>query len=132
MKSALLGIFLCMTVIFSIFYSCRSFKKEESIRSFIPGTFIRFSQHEFGTEYDTLVISVQNESAKQYRIQRRLKYERMLDGNKIEPEYRKELSSGIYDEKDKLLRILETAEAFSFNPKKKILYAGSTEYKKIK
>jgi hypothetical protein len=132
MKPTLVGIVLYMAGVFLFLYGCRSFLKEESIQSFIPGTFIRFSQHEFGTEYDTLVISVQNESAKQYRIQRRWKYERILDGNKIEPEYRKELSSGVYDEKDKMLRILETAEAFSFDPKKKVLYAGTTEDKKIK
>lgn len=132
MKPALFGIVIYMGGVFLLLYGCRSFLKEESIQSFIPGTFIRFSQHEFGTEYDTLVITLQNEAVSQYRIQRKWKYERILDGNKIEPEYRQELYSGIYDKKDKLLRILETAETFSFDPKKEMLFAGTSEYKKIK
>jgi hypothetical protein len=96
MKPALFGIVLYMAGVFLLLYGCRSFLKEESIQSLIPGTFIRFSQHEFGTEYDTLVITLQNEAVSQYRIQRKWKYERILDGNKIEPEYRQELHSGIY------------------------------------
>jgi hypothetical protein len=113
-----------------IFCSCNAITKNET-ENFIPGTYIRFSQHEFGTEHDTLVISVQNANAHQYKIERRWKYERMLDGNKLDPEYKQTTISAIYNEKSNLMEETSTGSNYSFNIGKKILFAGTTEYKKI-
>jgi hypothetical protein len=104
----------------------------DGIENFIPGTYIRFSQHEYGTEHDTLVITVQNSSANEYRIMRKWKYERVLDGNRIEPEYKRTETSGIYSAKDKILQETETGDIISFDVKRNLLLTGSTEYQKIK
>jgi hypothetical protein len=96
----------------------------------IPGTYIRFSQHEYGTEYDTLIITLQNSSANEFRIMRKWKYERVLDDEKIEPEYKRTISSGIYYEEHKILREVETGDVYSFDFRAKILFNGPIKYQK--
>jgi major membrane immunogen (membrane-anchored lipoprotein) len=55
----------------------------DSIKEFIPGTYVRASENEFGKKYDTLVISLQNETAAQYWILRKWRYDRVLDGTSV-------------------------------------------------
>jgi len=110
--------------------SCSSLMKDE-VKDFIPGTYIRFSQHEFGSEYDTLVITLQNKTANEYRILRKWKYERVLDGSAIEPEYKHLTTSGIYTSKHKLLQETETGDMFSFDVKGEFLFNGPTKYQKL-
>ncbi|MEP7375298.1 MAG: hypothetical protein ABI675_17995 [Chitinophagaceae bacterium] len=112
--------------------SCNSFYTRDEVQELIPGMYIRFSQHEFGTEYDTLVITLQNKTANEYKILRKWKYERMMDGTVIEPEYKRLTTSGIYNIKHKILQEAETGDVFSFDVKKKLLFSGLTQYKKIK
>ena len=111
--------------------SCDSLISKDEIKEFIPGTYIRFSQHEFGTEYDTLVITLQNKTASEYKILRKWKYERVLDGSAIEPEYKRLTTSGIYDAKHKLLQETETGNQFSFDVKGKLVFIGPTKYQKL-
>ena len=105
--------------------------KPESVKSFIPGTYIRFSHHEYGTEYDTLVITLQNKTAGEYNILRKWRYERILDGKPIEPEYKQSKSSGIFDSKHKLLQETESGDLISFDPQQNLLFIGPSKYKKL-
>ena len=111
-------------------WSCNELKPGP-IEDFIPGTYIRFSKHEFGTEYDTLVITMQNASVKEYTILRKWKYERMLDGSVVEPEYKRLTTSGIYNAKQKLLEEKGSGDVFSFDVKGKSLFNGPTTYRKL-
>ncbi len=122
--------FISISVLF-LLASCSS-SESDAIKEFIPGTYIRFSQHEFGKEYDTLVISLQNESASHYQILRKWRYERVLDGKSIEPEYKQENSSAIYNPETKVLQETETLELFTFDPEKKLLFNRTNDYTKIK
>ncbi len=122
--------FISISVLF-LLASCSS-SESDAIKEFIPGTYIRFSQHEFGKEYDTLVISLQNESASHYQILRKWRYERVLDGKSIEPEYKQEKSSGIYNPAKKFLQETETLDLFTFNIEKKLLFNGTNQFTKIK
>ena len=115
----------------AILWACNSIVKDE-VKEFIPGTYTRSTQHEFGTENDTVVITLQNQSADEYKIVRRWKYERILDGKPIEPEYKQTANSAIYNTESKLLQESETLESYSFDPKQKAMFAGSTKYQKIK
>ena len=36
--------------------TCKGISKDD-VQDFIPGTYVRLSKHEFGKEYDTLVVS---------------------------------------------------------------------------
>ena len=117
-------------VILGIACSC-SGTTPDSVENFIPGTYIRFTKHEFGAEYDTLVISMQNRSANEYKIIRRWKYERVLDGVKTEPEYKRTATAAVYSTQNKFLRETETGDIYSFNVKEKVLFNGPVKYKKL-
>lgn len=114
-----------------LLYGCSFMQAKDEIRDFLPGTYIRFSQHEFGTEHDTLVISLQNESAGEYKIVRRWKYERVLDGKAIEPEYKFTTTAGIYHSGRKLLQERETGDFLSFDVTEKLLFNGPVKYQKL-
>ncbi|MBN8878067.1 MAG: hypothetical protein J0I32_11010 [Sphingobacteriales bacterium] len=111
-------------------YGCRELKPDP-VRGFIPGTYIRFSRHEFGTEHDTLTISVQNKNAGEYKIIRRWKYERVIDGEIAEPEYKLTVTTGFYQSKHKLLRENETGSVYTFDVNENILFNGPVKYKKL-
>lgn len=100
--------------------------KSDPIPGFIPGTYTRYSRHEFGHEYDTLVIKQQSNL---YLIERRWKYERILQGQAIEPEYRNTTMTGILNEE--ILTEQQTGLHYSFDLDKKCLYSGNTRYDKL-
>jgi hypothetical protein len=108
--------------------ACNGTTKDD-VKTFIAGTYTRFSEHEFGTEYDTLVIS---DLSGQFQIQRKWRYERVLDGVMQDPEYKQETTTATYDNKDRLLHENETGNTISFDKKENILLIGSTKYKKLK
>ena len=112
--------------------SCVGPFEKDPIQQFIPGTYIRFSSHEFGTEHDTLFIRLQNESINEYLITRRWKYARVMDGKTIEPEYKILTTSAIYNKDAKLLEENDTGNRYSFDMDKEVLFAGTTKYQKLK
>lgn len=111
---------------------CATSTSKDEIKEAIPGTYIRASQHEFGTEHDTVVISLQNEAANEYSLTRKWKYERVLDGKAIEPEYKNTTTTAIYDANGKLLKETQTGDTYTFDAKQGTLFAGSTKYQKLK
>lgn len=118
-------------IILLLVYSCDNSYTRDEVSAFIPGTYIRSAVHEFGSEYDTVVITLQNEQAREYRITRRWKYERVLDGQSLEPEYKRQITTAIYNSSRKVLREMETGDQYSFDPKEQVLFIGSTKYKKL-
>jgi hypothetical protein len=104
---------------------------KDPTEKFIPGTYIRSSSHEFGKENDTLIVSLQNADANQYKIERRWRYQRVLDGNPIEPEYKITTTSGVFNDKEQVLREDKTGLMYSFDIKRNLLFTGSTEYRKV-
>ena len=107
-------------------YGCRD-AKPVLLQEFIPGTYIRYSSHELGKEYDTLTISVQNKRANQFKIIRRWKYERIGE----QPEYQLITTAGIYDVKESIMEDMETGDLLSFDPKQNCLFIGTTKYQKL-
>ena len=122
--------FIIANLFIMLILGCDFIIKREEIKEFIPGTYTRISDHEYGNEHDTIIISVQNEFRDQYRIERRWKYARVLDGQKIKPEYKLFKMTGFYNSRKELLRIEQTGEILSFNPKKKQMVAGTVTYLK--
>ena len=123
---------LIITIVAAFFLAACSSAESDAIKEFISGTYIRFSQNEFGKEYDTLEISLQNKAAGQYQILRKWRYDRVLDGKPIEPEYKQQKTFGLYDPEKKLLEETETLEAISFDAEKKLLFQGKNQFTKIK
>lgn len=122
--------FICIVAAF-LFTGCTS-SESDAIKDFIPGTYIRSAQTEFGKAYDTLFITLQNKSANEYKIQRRWRYDRVLDGKPLEPEYKITETSGLYDVEKNLLQETETLEFFSFDTKNKLMFNGANKFTKIK
>jgi len=120
------SIFICGLICF--FISCTQSNKTEAKNS-IPGTYVRMSEHEFGKEYDTLVITEANDL---FQIQRRWKYERVLDGVTQEPEYKQQKSTASFDANNETLHENETGNAIVFDSKSETLSIGSTKYQKLK
>lgn len=126
MKNVTVFVLLLM----AIASSCNSAKDE--IAGFIPGTYVREGTNEFGKEYDTLVISIQNKEAKQFKIVSKWFFARQVDGEAKEPEYKVKETSAIYNTDSKLLEESETLDHYSFDVKEKVLFDGTNKYKKIK
>lgn len=126
MKTTLLILFA------TVFISGCSNSGKDEIIEFIPGTYVRAGQNEFGKEFDTLVISVQNPAAKEYKIQNRWHYIRQVEGEINVPEYKVKETSGIYNTETKLLEEAETLDHYSFDIKEKVLFNGTNKFKKIK
>lgn len=124
-----------MLIAISIFVfvalGCGLISFPDRTEDFIPGTYIRFSSHEYGKEYDTLVITLQNESAHEFKVTRKWRYERELDGIAIEPKYQRQSSTGIYHSSDKVMQDTESGTLYTFNIKEKLLFNGDIKYKKI-
>lgn len=114
-----------------IITACGTGGKDETME-FIPGTYVRAGQNEFGKEFDTLIISVQNLAAKEFKIQNRWHYIRQVEGEVNVPEYKMKERSGIYNVETKLLEEAETLDHYSFDVKEKVLFDGTNKFKKIK
>jgi hypothetical protein len=125
---------LLLIMLFAIIILLSSCSNAESdaIKDFIPGTYIRSAEHEFGAEHDTVIISLQNKSANEFKLIRKWKYERVLDGKPIQPEYKSTSTSAIFNNENKMLQERETADTYSFDPKQKAMFAGTTKYLKLK
>jgi hypothetical protein len=104
---------------------------KDEIKNFIPGTYIRFSKNEFGKEYDTLIISLQNPSANEYKIVRKWKYERQIDGEKMQPEYKIKTIRVIYNSDHKLLQEPVSGKIYSIDVYTKCLFNGPNKYQKL-
>ena len=129
MKPAL---FMWTVITGLILSGCGDETSSNNVKATLPGTYIRASQHEYGKEFDTLVVSLQNEAANEFKLNRRWRYERVLDGKAIEPEYKNTTTTVVYDEAAKPLKENETGDTYSLDPAGKTLFAGKTKYEKLK
>jgi hypothetical protein len=126
------SVVLISLVAFLLICSCNTVVSNDETMQFIPGTYVRQNDGEFGKSYDTLSFTLQNESAKQYKIERRFLYARVIDGKPLEPEYRQQKNSGIYNPQTKTITESRSGKIYSFDIKKGVLYSGPNEFKKLK
>lgn len=110
---------------------CGLIRKKEEVKKFIPGMYIRFSEHEFGKEYDTLIISLQSSAANEYKIVRRWRYEREVGGRKMEPEYKIKASIAIFDPGRGLLQETSTGRIYTVDVNLGYLFSGAIKYRKL-
>lgn len=116
----------------AIVSSCGTASSADEVEQFIPGTYTRAAEHEFGAEHDTISITLQSETANEYKINRRWKYARILDDKPIEPEYKNSNTTGTYNAETKMLKESEAGETYTFDVKLNLLFAGTTKYVKLK
>lgn len=122
---------LLISILCAVLLGCSLTSSNDQVEKFIPGTYIRFSSHEYGKGYDTLVITLQNETANQYKILRKWNYYRILDGEQLEPDYKQQTTTAIYHRADKVLQDEQSGSLYSFDVKEKVLFNGHIKYKKL-
>lgn len=98
----------------------------------LDGVYIRYSAHEFGKEWDTMIVAKQRATVNTYQVMRRWKYERVLDGNTQLPEYKKQVSKIRPLDNEAAFVDEESGISYSYDESKQELSAGTTIYKKIK
>lgn len=111
-------------------FACHS--KSDSIREFIPGRYVQYSENDMGRRHDTLHIERMSTSGHNYRLTRTSSMQRWLDGKAFPWQYRQEVWTGIYDENKRVINETKRGRVISFVPERNILLMGTTAYKKIK
>lgn len=116
-----------------ILTGCNSvLKNDDTIQSFIPGTYTSHLVGEYSIAEDTLVISKVSNKGNAYTIVRHISYQRIIEKKAQPMEYKIEKWVAIYNEQDKLLYEQKDGKIISFTPEKNMLLLGSAEYQKIK
>ncbi len=103
----------------------------DTVRSFIPGTYVKTINQEFSTGNDTLFISLISNPGNNYQIVRHTSYRRIIDGKVLPVENEMEKSTGIYNRIDKVLNETREGSIISFSPDKNELYVGAAMYRKV-
>lgn len=115
----------------ALLFGCNLDSNDE-VKENIAGTYIRTSQHEYGNEWDTLAISVQNKAANEYNLTRRWRYDRVLGGKALEPEYKVTTSVVTYNTESKKLEEAQTGKTYTLDVNAGVLFSGTTKYQKLK
>jgi hypothetical protein len=103
-----------------------------SVRNSFPGVYVKQSESDYSKAYDTLRISVYDETGNTYLILQHTGYQLIKDG-KLQPKlYKSGKEIAVYDETTHLLQGMDSGKLLVFSPENQTLLVGSSEYKKIK
>jgi hypothetical protein len=100
----------------------------DTVAVFIPGTYARFRQGEFGPVYDTLIIQKMESVGNNYSIERRFRFQRSVDGKKFPWENKTESSTATYNPDSKELYDNRFDKTMHFAPDKSQLLIGNAVY----
>lgn len=101
----------------------------DTVREFIPGTYVREVSNEMSVGRDTLRVSAV--SGLSYAIRRNAGYRRIKEGIFLPPEYRTETWTAIYDEQTGVLNEAKRGRTLSFDSRQGLLLVGGSMYRKI-
>ncbi len=103
----------------------------DSVKDFIPGTYVANINLEFSTGHDTLFIMTINASGNIYQLARSSSFIRKVDGIEfpVERKFRKWVAT--YNCNEKVLNETAHSAIISFSPDKNELYLGTRRYTKI-
>lgn len=96
----------------------------------INGTYSRLIDHEFATGNDTLIIQQVNDVT--YRIEKRSKYKRIINGKVMEPESHRTKWTAIYDAGNQLLRETNQGKVLLLSEDSDRVILGALEYERVK
>jgi hypothetical protein len=122
---------LFVHLVIALLSGCSNVNHDHTL-SFIPGTYVRSGSTEFGRIEDTIEIKIQNKQVYSFLIEQRWRYDRVLDGVALEPEYKVIEHLGIYNPETKLLQNQRNLLFYSFDIEKQVLYFGTLDFQKIK
>jgi hypothetical protein len=121
---------IAMVFTLVVLVSCQG-ADQKRVRDFIPGMYVRAINHEFAHGSDTIIISrVEGNS---YLIQKRAGFQRIgKEGPQLPVICRSENWTGVYDEKEGVIREQQKGKVLSFLPEESRLLLGGSPYQKIK
>jgi hypothetical protein len=114
-----------------VFCACNITGEKNTIKSFIPGTYVLDTENEYSKVLDTLSISKAGEQGNSYVIIRSTSFKRRGNKKAAAWEHKNIKWMGVYDEQEKVMREITTGKVFTFIPEKDMMLVGSTEFKKI-
>jgi hypothetical protein len=120
---------IIVSLVLTVFSGCGSGMDT----SIIPGTYIQYTELNHDEDSHTRIfdtLEIQN-TGKVYRIARRYRTFKMVDGKAMEPEYRTRRWTGHYREKSETLLINESGRVISFYPESNAIMLGGVPYKKM-
>jgi hypothetical protein len=104
--------------------------QSDSVKAFIPGTYINSAKGEYAQAEDTLTITLAGNNA--YFITRNTTYQAIRDGKFLPKHHKIRKLNGVFDPQTQLLNETINGEVFRFDPAKRVLIVNSKgEYKKI-
>jgi phosphopantothenoylcysteine synthetase/decarboxylase len=115
----------------TILTSCTSLSRTGNVKAYIPGIYVRLVSNEFSIGRDTLIISELSKVGNSYRIIKKTAFQRIAEGKTSKVERKQEVWNAVYNEQEKLLHETVKGKLLSFNPEARLLYVGTSEYKKI-
>ena len=122
----------CILLLMFSFFACKNLQGD-TVKDFIPGTYVRALKDEFTTGKDSLIIRLLNLDGGSYLITQRSGYRQKIDGKVLPWVNKTEKFTAVYDKEHRQLLEQQRGKIFSFLPEKgMLLTGGGTEYKKIK
>jgi hypothetical protein len=122
---------ISMQIAFAVFASCSISGGTDAIKSFIPGTYVMWSDDEVSKVKDTLRISKLSAEGNSYIILRNTSYRRIINKKALPAEHKSVKWIGVYDNQQKVMRETSKGKVFTFIPEKDVVLVGTTAFKKI-
>jgi hypothetical protein len=111
--------------------SCSGLASDE-VRNFIPGIYARHYTDEFTNSLDTVEIKPVTEAGSDgFKITKRMRYQKTIDGQQTSFDYKMETWFGIYESDSKTLYIEKSGKRIYFDPVAGELKMGEMPYKKL-
>lgn len=124
-----------LITIYGLFYfsltSCNGLNKDE-VQDFIRGVYCRHYMDEYTNSYDSVEIKlITKEGSEGYVVNKKSRYQKMIDGKKTPFDYKTEQWFGNYEKDSKTLYIEKSGKRIYFDPKEGELKMGGMPYKKL-
>jgi hypothetical protein len=114
------------TLLLIFLSSCIVKTKVDDVKSFMLGTYVRPFDNEFYKGVDTL--HIEPLAGNTYRI---YNYGSYLQKSSGKQKSEKELWTGVYNLEDRVLYETKQGKVISFDPGKRLLHVGGSQYHKI-
>jgi len=111
--------------------ACNTSSNSNAIADFIPGSYVNQAQSGYSVANDTLIIEKAKSTDNIYLITRKTGYRRITDGKLQALQHQVRHLSGSWDSQKQILEIMQTHTFLIFQPDKRNLLNGVSEYWKL-
>jgi hypothetical protein len=105
--------------------------ESDSLKDFIPGTYVNQAQSEYSVANDTLVITQAAHTENIYLITRKTGFRRITDGKVQQLQHKVKHWTGTWDTQKQIMQVMQTGNFLIFQPEKNNLLINTSEYWKL-